>query len=190
MLVNAWSTGAAFQCAHNQPVIDGFMVGYRGSLDEPFQSSRLLTIPWQSKAKSTAAASALTRSLTAPFITPQDGGSRHKPWHVVILMDLASSSAFRKATGPHCDLTRAKAVRPKRGYDGREVWKSYAEANESEGERYCLVIRGHRAYNYPVLFGLARQFDTLFMRALGCPVPELVPYAERMAEARNSMILD
>jgi hypothetical protein len=54
MLLNAWSTGAAFQCAHNQPVIDGFIVGYNGSLDEPFQSSRLITIPWQSKAKSTA----------------------------------------------------------------------------------------------------------------------------------------
>jgi len=47
MLLNAWSTGAAFQCAHNQPVIDGFIVGYRGSLDKPFRSSHLITVPWQ-----------------------------------------------------------------------------------------------------------------------------------------------
>jgi len=145
MLLNAWSTGTAFQCAHNQPVIDGFMVGYRGSLDEPFQSSLLITIPWQSKARSTAAALALAHSLTAPFIVPRNGGSRHKPWHVVILMDLAASSAFGRATGPHCELTCAKAVRPKQGEEGQEVWKSYAKANESEGQRYCLDIRGFRA---------------------------------------------
>jgi len=185
MLLNAWCTGAAFQCVHNQPVIDGFIVGYLGKLDEPFQSSRLITIPWQLKAKSTAAASKLAHSLTAPFIVPQNGGSRHKPWHVVILMDLAASSA-----SPHCDLTCAKAVRPKRGEEGQEVWKSYAKANESEGKRYCLDIHGHRANNYPVLFGLEKQFNTLFMRALGCPVPEFVPYAEKMAEAKNCMILD
>jgi len=37
MLFDAWSTGAAFQCAHNQPVIDCFIAGYRGSLDKPFR---------------------------------------------------------------------------------------------------------------------------------------------------------
>jgi len=136
MLLNAWSTGAAFQCAHNQPVIDGFIVGYRGSLDKPFRSSYLTTVSWQPKAKSAAAASA------HPFIVPQNGGSRYKPWHVVILLDLAASSAFGKAMGPHCKLTCTKAVRPKRGEEGREVWKSYAEANESERERYCLDICG------------------------------------------------
>jgi hypothetical protein len=115
MLLNAWSTDAAFQCAHDQPVIDGFFVGYYGPLDRPFRSSNLITIPWQSKAKSTAAAPALARSLTAPFIVPQNGGNRYKPWHVVILMDLAASSAFGKATGPRCDLTCERAVRPKRG---------------------------------------------------------------------------
>jgi hypothetical protein len=70
-------------------------------------------------------------------------------------MDLAASSAFGKAMGPHCDLTCEKAVRPKRGEEGQEVWKSYAETNESEGQRYCLNIRGHRARNYPVLLGWA-----------------------------------
>ena len=184
MLVNAWSTGAAFQCAYNQPVIDGFIVGYRGSLNQPFQSSRLITIPWQSKAKSTAA-SALAHSLTAPFIVPQNGGSRYKPWHVVILMDLTASSASGNVRGPHCDLTSEKAVRPTRGEEGQEVWKSYAETNETEGQRYCLNIRGHRADDYPVLNGLKKQFDTLFMRALSCPEPEFVPYAEIMAKAER-----
>ena len=77
MLVNAWFTGAAFQCAHNQPVIDSFIVGYLGKLSKPFQSSNLITIPWQLKAKSTAAASKLTHSLTAPFIVSQNSGSHH-----------------------------------------------------------------------------------------------------------------
>ena len=72
MLVNAWSTGIAFQCTHNQPVIDGFIVGYCATLDEPFQSSRLITIPWKTKAESTAAASVLSHSLTAPFIIPEN----------------------------------------------------------------------------------------------------------------------
>ena len=187
MLVNAWSTGVTFQCAHNQPVIDGFIVGYRGTLDEPFQSSCLITIPWQMKAKSTAAASVLSHSLTAPFIIPQNRGNRYKPWHVLILMDFAASSAFGKVTGPHCQLTCEKAVPPK---EGEGVWESYAETHEIEGQRYCLNIRGHRAKNYPVLVGLEKQFDTLFTRALSCPVSEFVPYAKTMAKARNCMILD
>jgi len=186
MLVNAWSTGVAFQCAHDQPVIDGFIVGYRGTLDESFQSSRLITIPWKTTAKSTAAASVLSHSLTAPFIIPQNGGNRYKPWHVVIHMDLAGSSAF--GAGPHCQLTCEKAVRPKQAEEGGQgVWESYAETDEIEGQRYCLNIRGYRAKNYRVLIGLEKPFDTLFTRALGCPVSEFVPYAE---EARNSMLLD
>ena len=100
-------------------------------------------------------------------------------------MDLAATSGFGKATGSHCDLTCEKAVRPKRGKDDQEVWKSYAEANESEGTRYCLNIRGHRAANYPVLAGVEHQFNTLFLRALSCSEPEFVPYAEKMAEVKN-----
>jgi len=178
MLLNAWSTGTALQCVHNQPVIDGFIVGYRGSLDEPFQSSRLITIPWRSKARSAAAL------LTAPFIVPQNGGSRYKPWHVVILMDLAASSAFGSARGPHCDLTSEGAARPN---GEQETWSSYAETNESEGQRYCLNICGYRAVNYPVLHRLEKEFDTLFTRALGYTEPEFMPFAGMMAKA---MLLD
>jgi len=78
----------------------------------PFSVRIINQSSWQSKARSTAAASALAHSLTAPFIVPRNGGSRRKPWYVVILMDLAASSAFGKATGPHCELACAKAVRP------------------------------------------------------------------------------
>jgi hypothetical protein len=65
-------------------------------------------------------------------------------------------------------------VRPKRGRKGKEFGRGYhAETNESEGQRYCLNIHGHRAVNYPVLKGLEKQFDEPWaaLRSLSlCPI--------------------
>jgi hypothetical protein len=88
MLLRAWSSGFAFQCAFNQPVIDGFIVAYFGKLDETFDRLKLFVIPWQTKAKDSAASKALASQLTAPFLL--DAHVRTKPLHVVILMDLAA----------------------------------------------------------------------------------------------------
>jgi hypothetical protein len=95
-LLEAWSSCFAFQCAPNQPVIDGFLVAYRGDLDGPFNISNLITIPWQTKAKSQAAETALVAGLTSPYIV-EEGESedvRQKLEHLAIWMDLGTSSGF------------------------------------------------------------------------------------------------
>jgi len=102
------------------------MVAYFGRLDQPFDVPKLFVIPWRTKARSDAAALALPRQLTAPFLVTKDTAGnlvREKPWHLVILMDLAEHSAFVHTNGPRCDLAFRKAERPagKRG-----TWKGYA----------------------------------------------------------------
>jgi hypothetical protein len=44
-LLEAWSSGFAFQCAFNQGVIDGFFVACAGMLHEPFDIHKLIIIP-------------------------------------------------------------------------------------------------------------------------------------------------
>src|SRR5277367_3068878 len=113
LLLQAWSSGFAVQCVFHQAVIDGFVVGYFGSLDQPFNISNLFIIPYQTKARSDAADSAIARALAAPFLSAQGNNIRQKPWTVVILMDLAATSAFGTSKGPRCDLPWAPAERPK-----------------------------------------------------------------------------
>ena len=166
MLCAAWSAGYAFQCAFHQPVIDGFLVAYRGDLDEPFNPANLFPIPWQSKAKSEAAELALAEQLTAPFIVG-DNLDRQKPEHVVLLMDLGASSAFGHAKGAHCQLTYGEAQHPAATSKGGK-WGGYAKEGEHEGKRYCLNIRGHSPNEYPVIADFEDQFDQLFQRSLKC----------------------
>jgi hypothetical protein len=187
MMYEAWSSGFAFQCAFHQPLIDGFIVAYSGRLDEPFDISKFFLIPWQSKATAEASALALAKQLTAPFIL-EDNSVRRKPLHVVILMDLAASSAFNHASGPHCDLTFGQAERPPKTENKNangSSWDGYARDDEQEAERYCLNIRGHRSQTYPVLKGFETQFDQLFQRELTCARPEFVPYAKAMEQAMD-----
>jgi hypothetical protein len=179
MLLEAWSSGFAFQCVSNQKVIDGFMVAYFGKLDQPFDMSNLFVIPWHTHIRSDAAELALSRSLAAPFLATSGDAVRRKPWTVVILMDLATLPPGRQSMGPHCDLSFALAERPTPNQRGAN-WKGYAQNLEVEGQRYCLSIRGHR---YPVLQGLERQFDLLFQRAIGCSHAELMPFVDGMKDA-------
>ncbi|KIM44785.1 hypothetical protein M413DRAFT_362557 [Hebeloma cylindrosporum] len=180
MLREAWFSGYAFQCVFHQPVIDGFMVVYRGSLNEPFDESRLFVVPWQTKAKSEAAGPALAKSLTAPFIVAEDG-SRRKPRHLVILFDLGSPSAFGTRNGSHCDVILGRPEPPVGKVKGGH-WGGYAREleGEEEEERYVINICGHRAKNYPVLRGLETQFDQLFERSLGYMEPGLAKYGKEM----------
>jgi hypothetical protein len=189
MLFLAWCSGAAFQCVYHQPVIDGFIVAYFGKLDEPFDISKLFLIPWQTKARTDAAESALARALTAPFLATPGNVVRQKPWTVVILMDLAATSAFRHANGPHCVLTYDSAQRPSAKKKGGS-WKGYAQKSEEEGKRYCINIRGHRAKSYPVLQGLEDQFDQLFQHRLGCVEPDFIPFADAMEDEMELIPLD
>ena len=141
-----------------------FFVGYNGALDEPFDIHKL--IPWQTKARSKAASLTLARQLTAPFIVTKDGSGSHSRWKpevIVILIDLAASSAFRRAKGPHVDLQYGKPEHPT-GKEGK--WGGYARKDEVEPPRYCLNVRGHGPETYPVLQDFREQFDKLFQRAI------------------------
>jgi hypothetical protein len=189
MLFEAWSSGFAFQCVFHQQVIDGFFVAYFGKLDQPFEISNLFIIPWQTKARSDAAKLTLSHALAAPFLATPGNAVRQKPWTVVILMDLAATSAFGKANGPRCDLTFGPAKRPT-GKQRGGSWKGYAPNQEVEGNRYCLNIRGHREREYPVIRGLERQFDQLFERTLGCVQAELIPFADAMENAMERITFD
>ena len=68
-LLEAWSSGIAFQCAPLQPVMDGFLVCYIGKLGEQFDIGNLTVIPWQTKPRLQAALANLGDKLTAPSIT-------------------------------------------------------------------------------------------------------------------------
>jgi hypothetical protein len=183
MLLKAWSSGFAFQCTFYQPVIDGFIVAYSGTLDGPFDASNLFVIPWQTKARSDAAGLAVARQLTTPFLIRSDVNGkpeRYKPGHIAFLMDLAASSAFGKINGPHTNLTLGAAERPT-GKGGR--WDGYASGDEVEPARYCLNIRGHSPREYPVLQGFEKQFNQLFQRSLPCARPEFLQFAKAMEDA-------
>jgi hypothetical protein len=131
-LLEAWSSCFAFQCHPQQSVIDGFLVAYRGKLDEPFEIDNLFMIPWQ-KAKSQVAGLALARELTAPFL--MKGDDWKKPRHLAISMNLDATSTFQEASGSRVFLEFAKAERP------RKQWGGYRR-KEDEPERYCLNICG------------------------------------------------
>jgi hypothetical protein len=182
MLLEAWSSCSAFQCAFNQPVIDGFLVAYRGDLHKQFNISNLIVIPWLTNAKSRPAEVAIAKQLTAPYILAEWKGrrpkvSRQKTEHLVILMDLGTSVGFGKA-GPRTQLSYDVAEPPE-----ESKWGGHAEPDEKEPKRYCLNIRGHSSEQYPVLAGFETQLDQLFQRSLVLAHPDLASVGEKMGEA-------
>jgi hypothetical protein len=190
MLLKAWSSGYAFQYTFYQAVIDGFFVGYEGALDEPFDIDNLSIIPWRTKANSKAANLALARELTAPFVVTTDGSGirrRRKRELIVILMDLAASSAFGRAEGPLVDLQFDKPEHPTGKGD---KWGGYARNDEEESIRFCLDIRGHGPRTYPVLQDFEDQFDQLFQRSLACAQPEFIQFATKMERAMERFKLE
>ena len=189
MLLEAWSSGFPFQCVSHQPVIDGFIVAYVGSdsLDEPFDISKLFVVPWRTTAKSEVAEFDLAQSLTAPFLVAEDG-SRHKPWHLVILFDLGSSSAFGTHYSPPC-LTWDTPKRPTGKKNGSD-WRGYAGPGEQEAGRYLLNIRDHHAGRYPIFQGLEGEFNQLFKRVSGYVEPEFMQFADDMEVAMERVTYD
>jgi len=179
-LLQAWSSGFAFQCDFNQPVIDGFLVAYRGQLDEPFVIDNLFMIPWQTKAKAKAAKLALARQLTAPFISSSQ--RTWKPGHLVIMMDLNTAAVFMGSRGEHVSLDYCRAEAPE------TVWNGY-RGEQHEPERYCLNIRGHSIQTYPIIEGFEEQFHQLFQRYLSGVEPELAMYETFMARSMDMVKL-
>jgi hypothetical protein len=193
MLLAAWSAGYAFQCAFNQPVIDGFLVVYRGDLDKPLDPGNFFILPWQSKARSKASELALAQQLTSPFIVG-DNLVRYKPKHVVLLMDLGASSAFGHGKGAHCQLSYGEAKRPSAkgkntSLKGGSGWDGYAREGENDGKWYCLNIRGHSPREYPVIAGLRDLFDQLFQRSLKCARLEYEGFQEDFLYAIDTLNL-
>ena len=113
-LLEAWSSGIAFQCAPLQPVIDGFLVCYIGNLDESFNKGNLTIVPWQTKARSKAA---LVAKLSVPPIVQTDG-LQCKTHPLIIFMDLGASAQFQRNYG-QVDLTYTASTLPtSRTWDG------------------------------------------------------------------------
>lgn len=124
MLFEAWSSGFAFQCVFHQPVIDGFIVAYYGPFTDHLicpSTSPIFSL-YHGRRKPDQKLQNLL-SLTAPFLL--EHGRRRKPWHLVILFDLASSSAFGKRNGPHCEVTWGIPKRPVGKKNGSH-WRGYA----------------------------------------------------------------
>ncbi|KAJ7745479.1 hypothetical protein DFH07DRAFT_977638 [Mycena maculata] len=94
-LCSLFIRGAAVQCCHRQPVIDGFWVAYKGDLDQPFDLNQFLVVSWQSKAKAAAASQTeLVNSLTSPMQI-NSRGKHCKVAQLVILMDLQAKASFK-----------------------------------------------------------------------------------------------
>ncbi|KAJ7202791.1 hypothetical protein GGX14DRAFT_523649 [Mycena pura] len=151
--------GAMVQCAHNQPVIDGFYVAYGGDLDRPFDLDRFLIVAWRSKAAAaTAFQEELVASLTGPMQVKPDG-RRCKPNQILLLMDLNTKAAF-KGSNTHAverflQISLRKATVPtllpskKANQTPAKAWGGYATAaDEKEPETWCLNIRGHDGASY------------------------------------------
>ena len=105
----------------------------------------------------------------------------------MILMDLAASSAFGQANGPHVDLQFDEPGHLT-GKEGQ--WSGYARTGEVGPTRYCLNICGHGPCTYPVLEDLNEQFDKLFQHSLGCAHPEFAKFAEEMEHAIERVELE
>ena len=172
-LLEAWSSGIAFQCAPLQPVIDGFLVCYNGNLDEPFDKRNLTIVPWQTKARSKVASTTLVAQLSAPPMVQTDG-LRCKTHPLVIFMDLGTSAHFQHSHG-QVDLTYAASTLPT-----RMIWDGYARDNEREPERYCLNIRGNGSSTYRVMKNFDAQLEPLFHRLLVCADDRFTKFLDTM----------
>ena len=164
-LLEAWSSGIAFQCAPLQPVMDGFLVCYIGKLGEQFDIGNLTVIPWQTKPRLQAALANLGAKLTAPSITNTVDGKtiRRKAPPLVICMDLGTSTPFQHNNG-QVNLTFLAPTSPT-----KRTWDEYARDNEQEEpEQFCLNIRGHKSSTYRVMEHFNYELSTLFRRFLVC----------------------
>lgn len=158
-LYGLWLRGAAIQCAFNQPVIDGLLVGYHSDLDVAFDKSNLLMVAFQVKNRGGSGSSAA--GPVAPFISkPRKDEPGVEDYYksmpnLVILMDFGCSAKFR---GPHGATMALNKTKPD---VSTKKWLGY-NLKEGEEERFCLIIRGHDSESYPVIEPSAESFKLLF----------------------------
>ncbi|KAF8324222.1 uncharacterized protein EI90DRAFT_3076385 [Cantharellus anzutake] len=157
-LRNAWCRGAAFLCKSKQPCIDGFIVTYSGSLDDPFELEGFSYIAWRSKLRVDKSTSTIPLELAGPQIEGR------KPQSAVLLfMDLGNNSRFGSAEGQLCQLTFEPARHP----DVPERrWEGYMPTQEEEPPRWCIHARGHTCATYPLIEEVEPELTTLLNRSL------------------------
>lgn len=181
MLEWAWFVGAAIQCAHNQPVIDGFMVHYFGDLDKPYNRECLGILAWQTKAKEESASQELGSLLTVPPIVykASSGTTRRvKDQTIVLLMDLCSEAGIGHKTGPRTQLLHRSAATPYNAPNLTKtqkdrVWKGYCDParGEREPQNFFINIRGRDPEQYPVTKDYREPFRALFNNSLSGSLP-------------------
>lgn len=190
----AWNVGAAIQCSHNQPYIDGFIVFYFGALEEPFDDTKLGYVAWQTKAKNSAAAYKLGDALTGPPIIMDRGNGRKrvKDQSVILLMDLATDSPFVTGSWTQVSLRKAKTPyedKPNMTPDQKsKVWKGYCvpDNGEQEPKNFLINIRGRDVAQYPVIKKFEKEFDGLFLHSLSEILPpEIVHIKTQMERKMN-----
>ena len=163
-LMDLWCRGAAVQCTPEQPVIDGFFIGYKGDLDAPLDPANFVIIPWKARYEHQAADASVIDSLVCPRIKYLDGSYGRPEKHLVLFMDLATESRFCEGD-PRRRLTFGPAT------PGDETWDGYGEGVEKTS-RFCLNIRGYGDSSYAML---KHRTDVMRIR-LGCILGPLFTY--------------
>jgi hypothetical protein len=180
LLYNLWCRGAAAQCTHHQAVMDVIFVTYRGDLSAPFDPHQLSYVVLQSKPPLHAQEMSPAAELTGPCILDAAGDVWKPVGHLVIFMDLTSSSSrFDDAGGPLVELQRAPATRPAPG-NNNASWEGYMPGSTDEPERWCLTVRGHTIETYPIIGQNDSEFTQLFERSYGYLEPALMPYRKKL----------
>lgn len=169
-LIECWKRGVAIVCTFGQLVIDLFLVGYSGSLNQEYDVTKFVLIPFQIKMKTESVPLSLITHLTCPII--EHDGTLLKPRHLAILMELGTSAAFKGAG--KCRLGKEKAVRAKQrqrsGAEEDEMdndterfgsWDAYLD-NDQEPERFFISVRGHSEEQFPAMKHLAPSLATLW----------------------------
>ena len=158
-LAELWHLSAAVQCVFNQTIMDGFLVGYKGHVDLPFNPEKLIIIPWQTKAQMKASSKATAAGLTSPTIIRPERTASTKPMHAVLFFDLTTTANFAESKGPIL-ITHSSAVR-----QPNAVWAGYLT---EEPQRFCINICGHgkKVYTHLQQGKLDASFSKLFDRAL------------------------
>jgi hypothetical protein len=151
-LEKLWHQGAAVQCTNNQSVIDGFLVGYHGTLNQAFNAQNLIMIPFQTKSRASNT-TGTAEELTCPFISAS--GHIWKPSnYLVIYMDLFNTLPF--------DIQGSPQVTPtKQDIFPSGDWKGYAVKRkllaDLETKPFCLNVCGHDPNSYKVLAEFVHQ---------------------------------
>ena len=116
-----WRKGFALQCAHNQPIVDLILIGYRGDLSKPFDPAGFVFVVVQVKYKFEAEAYKLIDSITCPFIKTKTRS--WKPEYMAILMDMGTPTCFSGING------RDRQVRvTQKNADKGKAWPAFEAA--------------------------------------------------------------